>query len=93
MLSETQREKLDQWIRTLLWEGVLFDFPGNVSVHRTKGRIVMQNGQEWMLQGVREVYEFREMGKSHEDKSKIVLIGEGLEKENIANSLYRYLGI
>jgi hypothetical protein len=51
----------------------------------------MQNGDEWILQGVREVYEFKKIGISHEESSKIVLIGEALRKEDIDRSLETYL--
>lgn len=97
MISDIQREKLDEWIRSLLWEGNLLGNNNSssqpISVHRMKGRIVLQNNEEWILQGVREVYEFRYMGKSHGENSKIVLIGEGLRKEDIEESLHLYLGV
>lgn len=95
MLSRVQCEKIDRWIRSLLWEGTLLDVraSGRISVHRTKGRIVMQSGEERILQGVRETYEFRSIGKSHHTTSKIVLIGEGLDKACIETSLQIYLGI
>jgi len=88
-----QREKLDKWIRTLLWEGTLIGGSSSrkISVHRTKGRIVMRNGEEWILQGVRELYEFKRVGISHGQISKIVLIGEALQKDDIEKSLYTYL--
>jgi len=84
---------LDKWIRTLLWEGALIGeiSQQKLSVHRTKGRIVMQNDEEWMLQGVREVYEFKRTGISHEQSSKIVFIGEALERDAIEKSLHSYL--
>jgi len=95
VLSDGQREKVDQWIRCLLWEGSLpgIDPPQRISVHRTKGKIALQNGEEWILQGVREVYEFKLMGKSNGQRSKIVLIGEGLQKGDIEKSLHLYLGV
>jgi hypothetical protein len=51
----------------------------------------MRNGEEWILQGVREVYEFKKMGISHGQTSKIVLIGEALERDDIEKSLQTYL--
>ena len=53
----------------------------------------MTNNEEWILQGVREVYEFKYNDKSHEENSKIVLIGEGLQKVDIEKSLHLYLGV
>lgn len=51
----------------------------------------MRNGEEWILQGVREVYEFKRMGISHGPTSKIVLIGEALERDDIEKSIQTYL--
>ena len=96
MLSQLQYEKLDQWIRSLLWEGSLLGINSSkpISIHRTKGRIILKTGQEWILQGVRELYEFKEIGNSpQEQESKIVLIGEGLKKLDIEKSLKIYLGV
>ena len=53
----------------------------------------MINNEEWILQGVREVYEFKFNGKSHGENSKIVLIGEGLQIADIEKSLHLYLGV
>ena len=78
----------------MLWEGSLLEVASQgISVHRTKGRIVTQEGEEWVLQGVREVYEFRHLGKAHGHDSKIVLIGEGLKRQEIEYSLRVYLGV
>ena len=92
-LSDVQLEKLDKWIRNLLWEGTLIGerLSQKISVHRTKGRIVSRNGEEWIVQGVREVYEFKRTEISHGERSKIVLIGEGLQKDSIEKSLQTYL--
>ena len=53
----------------------------------------MQNREEWMLQGVREIYEFKKVGISDEPTSKIVLIGEGLDKTIVERSLRGYLRV
>jgi G3E family GTPase len=59
-----------------------------ISVHRTKGRIIDKNGDEWILQGVGEVYEMKKVaGMATEQQSKIVLIGEGLQRKSIEKSL------
>ena len=69
------------------------DTSQRVSIHRAKGRVVLSNGEEWILQGVREIYEFKFMNKSHGTSSKIVLIGEGLQNGDIEKSLYLFLGV
>lgn len=53
----------------------------------------MENNGEWMLQGVREVYEFKYNSRSQGENSKIVMIGEGLQKMDIEKSLHLYLGV
>jgi len=59
-----------------------------ISVHRTKGRIIDKNRDEWILQGVGEVYEMKKFaGMATEQQSKIVLIGEGLQRKFIEKSL------
>jgi G3E family GTPase len=79
----------------LLWEGIL---PGitpspKVSIHRIKGRILVEGGQEFILQGVRELYQYNPIEKSDAQESKIVLIGEGLREDEIKKSLQIYLGV
>ncbi|KAK8080559.1 CobW/HypB/UreG- nucleotide-binding domain-containing protein [Apiospora hydei] len=56
-----QLAKIDGWLRSVLWEG---DVPGiddkqseGLEVHRLKARLVFQDGQVKMVQGVREVFE------------------------------------
>jgi G3E family GTPase len=95
VLSDEQRAKLDLWVRSLLWEGVLLGVPHThpISVHRTKGRVTSRSGEEWILQGVREIYEFKVLGKAHSESSKMVFIGEGLKQDEIEKSLYGYLGV
>ena len=51
----------------------------------------MRNGEEWVLQGVREVYELKRTGISKEQTSKLVLIGEALQKNDIEQSLLAYI--
>ena len=96
-----QRTRIDQWIRTLLWEGILLGItsPHHLSIHRTKGRIATSNKEQWIVQGVREVYEFKSLGLIQSSDpadpadSKLVLIGEGLHRHTIEHSLHTYLGV
>lgn len=93
-------EKLDQWLRTLLWARLWIDHPDNASqqvastpsqrpeIHRTKGRLLMQDGRVMLLQGVREVFEFIDAERDGELKEgKIVLIGRNVHREALQKSL------
>lgn len=107
-LTPTQLLKLDVWLRSALWESVLparqisdaIDF----EIHRTKGRIMLQDGSCKLLQGVREVFELidEKEGVSAQNSEaavlngkaggKIVLIGRGLDEEAFSKSLESCLG-
>ncbi|CAK7268822.1 hypothetical protein SEPCBS57363_003288 [Sporothrix epigloea] len=68
ILDAAQLTKLDEWLRSVLWENQLPDPAGGTSssrrietddfqIHRTKGRIVLRDGSIKILQGVRELFE------------------------------------
>jgi len=68
-LDELKLDRLETWLRTLLWEGLELAHPdaqggdANAStdrtdIHRIKGRILLSDGRTKLLQGVREVFEF-----------------------------------
>ncbi|KAK8090816.1 hypothetical protein PG994_000321 [Apiospora phragmitis] len=86
-LLPEQLEKVDGWLRSVLWEG---DVPGmdekqseGLEVHRLKARLVFQNRQMKMVQGVREVFEIfdapsqptPENGVDTPLQGKVVIIG------------------
>jgi len=87
VLSPEQMERLEEWIRTVLWECQL---PGD-SVHphekslevlRCKGMLSIQSGQTFVLQGVRNLYELEPLGKDDvglPEHGKLVFIGKGLD--------------
>ncbi|CAK7273712.1 hypothetical protein SEPCBS119000_005799 [Sporothrix epigloea] len=68
VLDAAQLTKLDEWLRAVLWENQLPDPSGsthssgrkgtdNFEIHRTKGRIVLEDGSFKIVQGVRELFE------------------------------------
>ncbi|KAL8716507.1 MAG: hypothetical protein Q9225_006170 [Loekoesia sp. 1 TL-2023] len=63
LLHPSQIDKLEAWIRSLLWESVLPATEANgineqaFSIHRTKGQIFLSDGQILMIQSVRDVFE------------------------------------
>lgn len=93
-----QLPRLDQWLRSLLWDCNLpntltpnADPPTPFEIHRVKGRIPMTNGTIKLVQGVREIFEVtdpKEPGNIESNMSeiggKIVFIGR-----NIGNLRFR----
>ncbi|KXS99853.1 hypothetical protein AC579_9485 [Pseudocercospora musae] len=84
VLSSAGFEKLDKWLRTLLWETRL---PGAKSlsgweIHRIKGRIPLQGGGLKVLQGVREIFELIDAVVGGDEDGgaggKIVIIGRNI---------------
>ncbi|CAK7232035.1 hypothetical protein SBRCBS47491_008131 [Sporothrix bragantina] len=68
ILEPAQLTKVDEWLRSVLWESQLPDPAGgpprggrngtnNFEIHRTKGRLVLKDGSVKVLQGVRELFE------------------------------------
>ncbi|KAF2733304.1 COBW domain-containing protein 1 [Polyplosphaeria fusca] len=94
-IRHDQIEKLDLFLRTILWEDEL---PGNFSfepfeIHRLKGRVPVKGGKMLLIQGVRNIYDVNE-GKTTEpnDRAKIVLIGKGVGQEAFMESFLATLG-
>ncbi|KAJ7163357.1 CobW domain-containing protein [Mycena filopes] len=89
VLSQARLDALDEWVRTVLWESHL---PGEapsdtaakpLSVLRCKGLFVLDSGAQYVLQGVRNMYEIAEAPADAAlgipDAGKLVLIGTGLD--------------
>ena len=98
-IAPSALDKLDAWLRSVLWESTL-PLPDSVQssselpsyeIHRTKGRIHLNDGSVKLLQGVREIFEFIDHpgnstaskavaeGKANLAKGKLVFIGRGLD--------------
>ncbi|KAJ5923956.1 hypothetical protein N7466_008143 [Penicillium verhagenii] len=85
-------EKVDEWLREVLWESILpvsggedsRSWPTDFEIHRLKGILVLEDGSSKIIQAVRDVFEIRDSAPRQdedEDKKiqcKIVLIGRGL---------------
>jgi G3E family GTPase len=95
IIPSSRVEKLDEWIRSLLWDNKLLDFasetPG-LEVLRCKGMFRTDANETYVLQGVREMYDLTkledETGQPEGvgDVGKLVFIGKGLN-EAVRNSL------
>ncbi|KAK2038191.1 CobW/HypB/UreG [Colletotrichum somersetense] len=92
-LSPSQLENVDKWLRKILWDRRL---PGDeatvLEVHRSKGRLIFDNGDVKLIQGVREIFEIldspdqsREAAQARE--GKIILIGRHLKDVDFEKSL------
>jgi len=94
-LDQSRLDKLDEWVRSVLWENRI---PGStttdseVRVLRCKGAFTSTTGIHYVLQGVQSMYEISELDAAAADSlgvpevGKIVLIGKGLD-DNIRRSL------
>ncbi|KAI0300248.1 CobW domain-containing protein [Russula brevipes] len=87
VLSPEQLKRLEEWIRTVLWESQLPEHPagshgGSLEVLRCKGMFGTQSGQTYVLQGVRNLYELEPLVGDDvglPEHGKLVLIGKGLD--------------
>ena len=98
VLDQTHLDKLDEWIRSILWENRIPNSTtsdSEVRVLRCKGAFTSTMGTHYVLQGVQSMYEISELEPATADSSgmvgipevgKIVLIGKGLD-DNVRRSL------
>ena len=92
-LDQTRLDKLDEWIRSILWENQVLGSTttdSEVRVLRCKGAFTSTTGIHYVLQGVQSMYEISEMEAADSlgmpEVGKIVLIGKGLD-DNVRRSL------
>lgn len=94
-LSPAKVALVDKWLRSILWQReVPGDETATPEVHRTKGRIVFEDGSMKMVQGVREIFEILESNEKAGDATgKIILIGRNLQGVDFEKSLHEVLGL
>lgn len=111
-LTVSQAEKLDEWLRTLIWEQQLATLASNkeflssspqkIEVWRCKGVYRTTEGKEFIIQGVRDLYDTKQLPFSNQPTDtrsttgKIVLIGWLGDQESrkvIQNSLTSFLSL
>ncbi|TDL17718.1 CobW domain-containing protein [Rickenella mellea] len=85
-LSTMQIQKLDEWIRSVLWDGHLPEnIDHKVEVLRCKGVYNAISGEQYVLQGVRSLYEINqvegEIDIGATEVGKLIFIGKGLGEE------------
>jgi G3E family GTPase len=88
-LNEYQLQLFERFIQHILWEAKINDKP--VEIHRTKG-IILTTSNTLVLQGVREEYEFIN-AQSELQRSKLVLIGKNLNKQDIIFEFRKHTNI
>ncbi|KAK7750369.1 hypothetical protein SLS62_007668 [Diatrype stigma] len=94
---------VDSWLRSVLWEGEVPNQDPNpevpIEIHRLKARLMFENGDVKLVQGVREVFEIfdgeKQSSKAGEiaanndaqpPSGKVVLIGRGLREVEFERS-------
>ena len=98
-ITKSKLDVLDAWLRSVLWDNVLPEQEGAGSrtfeIHRLKGRLLLKDGSEKMIQGVRELFEIFDNPNFESDPTtdetypvgKLVLIGRHLEDFGFEQSL------
>ncbi|KAF4856826.1 COBW domain-containing protein 1 [Colletotrichum siamense] len=94
-LGPSQLANVDKWLRKILWDRRL---PGDdktvLEVHRAKGRLVFENGDVKLMQGVREIFEILDSPDQTREavgEGKIILIGRYLQGVDFEKSLLETL--
>ena len=98
-MAAEQVDKVDEWLQSVLWENELPGDSGEhdapFDIHRLKGRLLLQDGSQKMVQGVREIFEIMDGPPVETDEleaGKLVLIGRRLEDFGFQESLLRAVG-
>lgn len=96
-IAPRQLDDVDRWLRSVLWDSTVpgSGTKGNFEIHRSKGRIVLENEDIRILQGVREVFELTEPPippQSQPASGKIILIGRNIANVEFQGSFEREIG-
>ncbi|ODA78042.1 hypothetical protein RJ55_06645 [Drechmeria coniospora] len=89
-----QLEHVDRWLRSVLWDSKIphADEEGDFEIHRCKGRLIFQNGDVKILQGVREIFELIDSPNGEGTdalEGKIIFIGRKVKDVDFEASLRR----
>lgn len=103
-LNSTQQEKVESFLQTLLWEsripapedGSGADGP---EILRTKGYFETTEGSEYVVQGVTDIFEIKEVAEHQRQRKdqekvdgKLVFIGRGVAQD-LRASFERFVGL
>ncbi|KAF3768052.1 cobW-domain-containing protein [Cryphonectria parasitica EP155] len=95
LLEGHQVDRVDKWLRTLLWEnelaGDVAEHKASFEIHRLKGRLAVRNGTTKIIQAVRELFEIFDApssdGEDETKTGKVVLIGRHVTDFDFEKSL------
>jgi G3E family GTPase len=98
-LSTSQFDKLNAFLEALLWEGKLpsDDTSPAPEILRTKGYVTLQDGRSFILQGVTDIFELKELPRDQAEVSevgegKLVFIGKDVSSA-LSRAFRDYLGL
>jgi G3E family GTPase len=87
VLSMSQRDDLEEWLRVLIWR----ETGGTYHIRRVKGIFQREDGIVEIIQGVGQIYEFKEV-KTAVGQGILVIIGQGLQGLLADSNLESLLG-
>uniref|UniRef100_A0A060T5B0 ARAD1B09460p n=1 Tax=Blastobotrys adeninivorans TaxID=409370 RepID=A0A060T5B0_BLAAD len=91
-VNDDQAAKVEQWLQNVLWEKTIAG--ASVEVHRTKGKLVKQDGKVSVIQGVLETYEIVDTADVDKNgQSKLVLIGKNLDQSVVQEEILKLLAV
>ena len=101
VLTNEQVVKFDKWLRSLLWDNVLIGFNANSNhdnreILRCKGKIITNDNNLLILQGVRDLYEMKQypninIDDDNDGQTKVVIIGKELNYDEINDSIINFI--
>jgi G3E family GTPase len=96
-LTPSQQEKLESFLQTLLWESRLPEGEAieGLDILRTKGYSKVEGGGEYVIQGVTDIFEIKEVGAKaggEEVQGKLVFIGRGVG-QGLRTAFAAFVGI
>jgi G3E family GTPase len=86
VLSDEMFDKLEKWLQRVLWDGLISsaieDDSTAAEILRAKGILYREDGRRVVLQGVRDLFELKELDGGVDGQvetvGKIVLIGKAM---------------
>lgn len=85
------REKLERWLFSLLWERKLLALEQHepISVLRAKGLLQVQDGKDILIQAVQDLYDISELSAAHESTTGLlVLLGVFTNEQQVIDSFH-----
>lgn len=90
-LQAVNRDKLERWLFSLLWERKLLTFENHepINVLRAKGLLPVQNGKDVLIQAVQDLYDISELSETPESSlGLLVLLGLFASEQEVIDSFH-----